>query len=112
MKITFRPYKEIEADLLEYYALSAALRQSGVTLCAGTEFEVTVSAELLPTLDEWRRDPELTNWMARVPKNVAAAWTRLREKRCGQVEETMSMFDDRDGGATRNISSGQNDQPA
>jgi hypothetical protein len=112
MKMTFRPYEEVGADLAEYYALAEELKRSGVTIAAGTEYEIAVSADLLPTLDEWRRDPELASWVARVPKRVAAAWTRLRDDRCGQVEEMMAIFDDPESSGTRNISSGQNEQRA
>lgn len=105
--MTFRPYEIVEADLVEYYALAETLKRSGVTIAAGTEYEMTLSADLLPTLGEWRGDPELTSWVARVPRRVAAAWMRLRDERCRQVEETMAMYDDLEGSATQNISGGQ-----
>lgn len=95
--MTFRPFKEVEPDLLEYFSLSEVLQRSGVTIGTGTEWEVAVSAESLPTLDEWQRDPELTDWATRAPASVVAAWRRIRDERCRQAEETMAMFDDTDG---------------
>jgi hypothetical protein len=95
----FHPYKEIEPELIEYVSLLALARESGITWGVGTDYEVTVPTELIPTLDEWRRDPGLIAWRGRVPPHIAEAWERLRDARYQQVEETMAMFDDDDGSA-------------
>jgi hypothetical protein len=92
------PYKIVERELLEYFAAVAADGRPGVTLGKGTGEEVFVPVELLPTLDEWRQDPELRAWEARVPPYVVEVWRRVRAAQDQQVEETMSMFDEDEAG--------------
>lgn len=73
MKNTFRPFDEVGAELLQYFSLA----ESGVMLGAASGRAVWIPAALLPTLEEWRADPELTEWRARVPAEVAEAWRRM-----------------------------------
>jgi hypothetical protein len=81
-----------------------------VTLCAGTEYELIVPIELLPTLEEWKegaeaelRDPSLgpeggmPGWEARAPARVVEAYKLEMSERVHQVAETMAMFEDDEG---------------
>lgn len=56
--------------------------------------EVMATLEQLPTLDEWRADPTLKAWKARAPEALVDAWERQVAERVGQVEETMSWFEE------------------
>ncbi len=103
----FHPYKEIEPDLIEYFSLLALAHASGITLAVGTNYEVTVPPELMPTLEEWKkgaeaelRDPSLgpdggmLGWEARAPARVVEAYKLEMSERVRQVAETMAMFED------------------
>jgi hypothetical protein len=92
------PYKEIELDLIEYFSLLALAHASGITLGFGTNYEVTVPPELMPTLEEWKkgaetelRDPSLgpdggmPGWEARTPAHVVEAYKLEMAERLRQV---------------------------